>query len=311
MVGAAGLLLLPTSCGNGTEGNGDASGETRTVEHSSGTTELPAEPDRVVTLGGIYTANLISLGLTPAAAGDDIDAQLGMVEELLPDDLDPDEIERIGDEYEPNIESIAAVEPDLIIGDEFHEGIYDQLSEIAPTVLVEYVSNGGWRERFLAVAEAVGREERAEKVEADYERVISELPERLKETTVAFIRPANGQFRIDSTEAAFPGSVADDAGIPTLDAPGGVGETDEDSGFVSVSGERLDVVAEAGLIVVPDFRAFGEDADSISQFEQNGLWETLPAVEKGRVVQVPGPVYNGGNHYVAELLMREIERAMV
>ncbi len=72
LIGCAGLLLL-TGCGsNGGDGS-DASGQTRTVEHSAGTTKVPAEPGRIVALGGIYAANLISLSLTPAAAGDDVD----------------------------------------------------------------------------------------------------------------------------------------------------------------------------------------------------------------------------------------------
>lgn len=307
LIGAAGLLVLvPYGCGNDGEGGEDESGGTRTVEHWAGTTEVPVEPSRIVTLSSIYAANLISVGLTPAAAGNDIDVQLGEVEELLPDGFDLNEIERIGDDYEPNLEAIAAVEPDLIVGDEFHQEIYDQLSEIAPTVLVEYISNGGWRERFLAVAEAIGRSERAEEVEAEYERVLSELPEKLRETTVAFIRPSDGQFLIDSTGTAFPGSVAEDAVIPILDAPEGVGKIDEGSGFVSLSGERLGVVEEADLIVVPDFRSLGEDEASIAQLERNALWETLPAVQAGRVLQVAGLVYNGGHHYAAELLLREI-----
>jgi iron complex transport system substrate-binding protein len=204
----------------------------------------------------------------------------------------------------------AAMGPDMIVGTDFDEEVYDRLSEIAPTVLVERGSNGDWRRRFLEVAEAVGRTERAEEVEADYERMISELPEVVRDTTVAFIRPDNGQFRIDSTAGAFPGSVAEDAGVLILDAPEGVGEFAEEFGYVTVSGELLDVVSEAGLIVVPDFRAVGDESDSVLQFERNPLWERLPAVREGRVLQVPGLVYNGGNHYAAELLLREIEQAL-
>lgn len=312
LLGAGSLLVLaPYGCGTESGQDGQTnSGDTFTVEHALGTTEVPVEPARIVALGGIYAANLISLGLTPAAAADDIDVQLGMVEELLPEDLDLGEIERIGDPYEPNLESIAAVEPDLILGDEFHEEIHDQLSGIAPTVLVEYISNGGWRERFLDVAQVVGRTGRAREVEAEYERVISGLPDHLRWNTVAFIRPDAGQFRIDSTSEAFPGSVAEDAGIPILDAPDGVGEFDKGSGFVTVSGERLDLVGAADLIVVPDFRLLGEDDSSLAQFERNPLWETLPAVQQGQVLRVPGLVYNGGNHYAAELLLREIEQAL-
>ncbi len=31
-----------------------------------------------------------------------------------------------------------------------------------------------------------------------------------------------------------------------------------------------------------------------------------PPVRAGKVLQVPGQIYNGGNHYAAELLLRAI-----
>lgn len=312
LVGAAGLLLLaPYGCGGNEGGGEDASGQTRTIEHWAGTTEVPAKPQRVVTLDNTIAAGLVYLGLTPAGAANEIDVQLGEVRELLPEDLDVGDIEEVGSSTEANLEAIAAIDPDMIIASDFEEEIYDQLSGIAPTVLVEWGSNGDWRRRFREAAAAVGRSERAEEVEVDYEQTISELPGVVRDTTVAFIRPDNGPFRIDSTAEAFPGSVAEDAGIPILEPPEGVGEVAEGSGFVTVSGELLDVVAEAGLIVVPDFSALpGEESDSVSRFERNPLWERLPAVQEGKVLQVPGLVYNGGNHYAAELLLREIESTL-
>lgn len=306
----AGLIALAPACGGGEEGEESASGETRTVEHALGTTEVPVELRRIASLGSPTTSNLVSLGLTPAAAGNELDIVIEDVGKLLPEDLNLDSIERVGSDYEPDLEAIAAVGPGLIIGDEFNGSVYDKLSEIAPTVLVEWGGTGDWRRRFLDVAEAVGRTERAREVEANYEQMVANLPEVVRNTTVAFIRPNDGQFLIDSTDEAFPGSVAEDAGISTLTPPEGVGEFDEDDGFVTVSDEMLDVVEAADLIVVPDFRSVGEDSDSVSQFEQNALWETLPAVREGNVLQVPGLVYNGGNHYAAELLLREIERAL-
>lgn len=300
LFGAGGILLLAASgCGGDTE----SPGGTRAVKHAMGETEVPARPGRIVALTGQMDLDaLLVLGFQPVAAG----ANFENDKEINPwsaEDLDGD-AEVFKYRPEPNVEQIATFRPDLILGHiGWLEPVYDKLSE----VLVEYISNGGWRERFLAVAEAVGRSERAEEVEAEYERVLSELPEELRETTVAFIRPSDGQFLIDSTGTAFPGSVAEDAGIPILDAPEGVGKIDEGSGFVSLSGERLGVVEEADLIVVPDFRSLGEDEASIAQFERNALWETLPAVQAGRVLQVAGLVYNGGHHYAAELLLREID----
>lgn len=299
LIGIAGLLLFPAACGSN-EG-GDASGETRTIEHAAGTTDVPANPRRVVPLDEVLPPSLIALGFTPAGLTEDAEGGLEDVAELLPDDLNIEDIERIGEGDEVNLETIATIEPDLILGTDLNEEIYDQLSEIAPTVLVERGGNGDWRRRFRDVAGALGRMERAEEAEADYERLISELPEGVKESTVAFIRSDNGQFRIDGIETAFAGSVAEDAGIPSL-APEGVGEVEEESGYIAVSGEQLGVVEEADLIVTSE--------ESIPQFEQSALWKTLPAVQQGRVVPVPILVYNGGTHYAAELLLREIEQAL-
>ncbi len=319
-VAVAAAALVFSACGgtaeDGAEGAAASTGEptaedTRTVEHALGSTEVPAEPSRVVTLSSLYAANLISLGLVPVAAGDQVEVQLGQVAELLPPDVDPAAIATVGDDYAPNIEAVAAVDADLIIGDEFHGEFYDQLSGAAPTVLVEYRSNGGWRERFFDVAEAVGRTGQAAQVEADYEAFVAALPEEIGDTRIAFVRSdPDGSFRIDSGEAAFPGSVAADAGLQVVTGGDDVGEFDEGSGFVTVSGERLDAIADADLIVVADFSALGDEATGIDGFESNPLWATLPAVQAGGVLEVPGLVYNGGTHYSARLLLEAVAEAV-
>jgi iron complex transport system substrate-binding protein len=319
VVAALGVLLAacggepggPVGDDSSAEGGGATGTGPRTVEHALGSTEVPAAPARVVTLSSLYAVNLLSLGLVPVAAGDQTQVQLEQVAELLPPDVDPAAIPSVGEDYAPDVEAVAAADPDLVIGDEFHGDLYDQLSGAAPTVLVEYRSNGGWRERFLDVAEAVGRSEEADRVEAEYEEFVAELPEDLGDTRVAFVRSdPDGSFRIDSGEAAFPGSVAADAGIPVVTGGDGVGEFDEGSGFVTVSGERLDAIADADLVVVADFSALGDEATGVAGFESNPLWSTLPAVQSGDVLEVPGLVYNGGTHYSAQLLLEAVAEAV-
>lgn len=112
-------------------------------------------------------------------------------------------------------------------------------------------------------------------------------------------------FRIDGT-GSFPASVMSDAGVSVTEAPEGVGE-DSGSGFVEgISEERLDVVT-GDVIVVPDWTV-AEDAEEpdLAAFERNPLWERLPAVRAGRVIEVSGVVYNGGNYAAARKLIESI-----
>jgi ABC-type Fe3+-hydroxamate transport system substrate-binding protein len=260
-----------------------------------------------VTLGGIYTANLVALGLTPVGVGDPDAFEAQSYDQLFPQGVDLAQVETIGDPYEPNLEAVARLRPDLVIGDEFNEAFYDDLSGVAPTVLVTYGANGGWRERFEAVAEAVGREEQGRAVDAEYQAELDGLPDDVRDQTVAFVRAdPDGSFRIDSLPTAFAGSVAEDAGIPTLQ-PQGIGEFDEGSGFLQLSAENLTVLREADRIVLGDNSAYDPELeDSLAVLQRNPLWSSLPAVQSGAVEQVPGPVYNGGNHYSARLLLQAL-----
>ncbi len=304
---AALTALVLGGCGGPSAGAEPVAGGGRTVDHGLGSTEVPEEPERVVPLGGIYTANLLALGIVPAAVGDSDAYEMRPYAELLPPDVDLEALPTIGDPYDPVLEAVTAAAPDLVVGDEINEPFYEELSAIAPTVLVVYGTNGGWRERFSAVAEAVGRADRGDAVDAEYQAELDALPESVRAETVAFARAdPDGSFRIDSLPTAFAGSVAEDAGIPTLQ-PEGVGEFNEGSGYLQLSAENLRMLQGADRIVLGDNSAYDPELeDSLSVLQRNPLWADLPAVRDGRVEQVPGPVYNGGNHYAARLLLQAL-----
>lgn len=141
------------------------------IVHELGTTTLEDIPQRVVVLEYSFIDNLGSLGIAPV--GYAVDA---MPEYLLPYSEGVGATE-VGKRAEPNLESIVALEPDLIIGDlRRHEELYDQLSAIAPTLIFNSL-RGSYQDQldtFEVIAGIFDAEDEAEALLASYGQVFDE-----------------------------------------------------------------------------------------------------------------------------------------
>ena len=60
---------------------------------------------------------------------------------------------------EMDVEAIIALEPDVIVISTVQEKMYDQLSKIAPVVMIE-MKQVDWKEDFMHVANVFGKEKR-------------------------------------------------------------------------------------------------------------------------------------------------------
>lgn len=191
---AAGLAALALAAGCG----GDDPATARTaasggpfpvsIEHALGTTRIEAPPERVVTVGLTDHDALIALGVVPVGV---TDWYGGHPNALWPwaraalGGAEPPEV--VGDARELNLERIAALRPDLILG--LYAAVdaeqYERLSRIAPTVVqpADHPDDYGipWQELTLTAGRAVGREERARELVAEVEarigRARAEYPE--------------------------------------------------------------------------------------------------------------------------------------
>ncbi|SFK41914.1 iron-siderophore ABC transporter substrate-binding protein [Geodermatophilus ruber] len=178
---ALGLGL--SACGSDDPGPREAAADTGgtfpvVLEHMFGTTEIPEAPERVVTVGFNDQDFVLALGITPVGTreylGYDYDAR-----PWAADLLDGDVLPTVGGE-EIDIEAVAALEPDLIVGvySFMDEATYDLLSGIAPVVAQsdEYEVGGTpWQEQTLLTGRALGREEEAEQLVEDVEARFAEV----------------------------------------------------------------------------------------------------------------------------------------
>jgi len=157
-----------------------------TIENAFGTTEVPEEPQRVVTVGFNDQDFVLALGVTPVGVrenlGDyDTDQRPWAQEQLA----GAGEIPTVGGE-EIDVEAVAALQPDLIVGvySYMDQAVYDQLSGIAPTLAQTDEHPDGatpWQEQTLLTGQALGREDEAQRlvddVEARFDQVVSENPD--------------------------------------------------------------------------------------------------------------------------------------
>lgn len=144
------------------------------MPHDEGTATLPAVPRRIVTTSDEATELIVALGLEPVGAGStrvDATAEDPFADYYLT-------AEQLGDpEFvgaaEPNVEAVAALDPDLIVhgaADDYA----DDLARVAPTVVYDVQAPGAWQEALSAVGEATGREGEAAEVLDDYAAMVEQ-----------------------------------------------------------------------------------------------------------------------------------------
>lgn len=145
----AGCAAQPSAADTSSE----ASVAPRAVEHARGVTEVPEQPQRVVTLEPLELDTAVSVGITPVGAA------VASNVAGIPTYLGVDGVQPVGTVPEPDLEAIAALKPDLILGTEArHSKLYDQLSAIAPTVFIATQADP-WRDNAELIGQALGRED--------------------------------------------------------------------------------------------------------------------------------------------------------
>jgi len=269
----------------------------RTVRHAMGDTRVDRAPVRVVTLDTGELDTAVELGIKPVGTVD-------YGADGLPAYFNPREIEGVevvGTIQQPNLEAIARLRPDIILSSKLrHETLYGQLSQIAPTVFAERVGVT-WKQNFDLFAQALGREEQAERTRARYSQRLAELNRALPlprpSLSVVRVMPANVRLY---QRANFLGVLLTDLGFPRPESQ------NVDDFAAEVGLEQLEQ-ANADVIVVAVFDALkNTNADAVLS---SPVWKQLPGVQSGKVHRVDDQTWVGGiGYHAAFAVMDQIEK---
>lgn len=292
-----------------------ASAECRTIEHEAGATEICGTPQKIVALGPHMLDILLSLGGQPAGYGEA--AQLQQTNYGKP----AEQIEYLGSRVttqpvnvgtrdQPSLETLAALDPDLILGEFFsEEDTYDQLSQIAPTTMFTGPDRDDWQQTIGPIANALGVPERAQQViDAHRERIAAareELAPLVAEQQVMLLADPGRNAGYDSyvfNETSFAGGILDDLGVtlyepqPTLlsgedgdqIALESLAQTEPDTIIVMTSGENTPEQAMREWAATPTLANLRAVREGNVHFVDYQLWS-----------RIRGPI-------AAELLIEEV-----
>lgn len=308
--GPATTAAASTDVTNAPDGSGPAAEATRDVADLHGTVTVPADPQRVVVMEDQTLGNLLAIGFPlervvgyPLGIG----GSFANSPELA--DVDTSTFTSIGEFAEPNLETIAALRPDLIvtagiIGDEFYDAQWESLRQLGVPVFV--VTNGytSFDEAMTMLADtgrAVNREAQAATVEADLRARVESLTADVAASDV----PPTGYIRInrqDNTlyEEASPW-------LTLLGVPGPRPSLEEYG--VSYADELLaDALSGYELLFVAE-RV--EGGDFLAKLEANPLWATLEPVQSGAVHVVSENTWKAYSAPAINWILDDIERVLL
>lgn len=312
------MLMVLAACSGGESAEQPAeetAAEPVTIQGTNGEVTLDAPAEKVVALEWTYAEDLLAVGVQPAGMAD-IDSYKDYV------NIEPqlaESVADVGGRQEPNLEAIAALEPDLIIGVDFrHTAMLEQLEAIAPTVIFnpypEDESIDLYQEMettFNEIAKAVGKEAEAEQVladvEAKYEEAAAEIESANLQTkdfilTLAYSGPQAPEIRV-FTPNSMASIILEKIGLNNVHEP----EKFEVFGSSTFNVEGLVQYEDANyLYTVPD-----EDNIYENQLKGNPVWENLNFVQEGRTFDLGPDTWLYGGPLSAKTLVDQVVDTMV
>ena len=266
------FVLILTACGdketNKEQANEETKSDTITYQSETGPIEVPADPQRIITL----TNGPNALALEANVVGIDEWTKMNPLFE-----------ERLGDVEvvtEDNLEKIIELDPDLIIAGS-HMNNIEKLNEIAPTVVFTW-GKLDYLEQQLEIGKLLNKEKEAQEWIEDFQSRAESIGEAIRakigeDATVSVIESGNKEFYVFGNNYARGTEILYQA--MGLNMPEKVKNAALESGIYVISTELLPEYAG-------DYVILSKNPDVDNSFLETDLWKNIPAVKNGQVYEI-------------------------
>ena len=283
----------------------------RTIPHEIGETQICGHPQKIVVLGPNLLELLLALDGQPAGIADYFEfhqAYYNNPGEQIPylGSRITTQPANVGQSFTPSIEALLKLKPDLVLGSEFNEAQYETLSQLAPTLLLEWFDT---QTNLRAVARAIGQPEKAEELIAQIHQQIAIAREEFAPIVAAHPKILMldavqlSEIRVISKPDSC-GSLIEDLGFQPVYPPGWDATKLNRSKVISL--ETLPQLNDADSIIL-----FGRNTSEFDQlrgmdnfgrhqlsrlkqgWEENAIAQSLDASQAGRVYFIPAYLCRG------------------
>ncbi|MFC8304616.1 iron-siderophore ABC transporter substrate-binding protein [Specibacter sp. NPDC057265] len=269
------------------------------------TVELDKPAERIAVLEWQQIEDALTLCVAPVAVSDSAGYGTYVSAETIPEG-----VADIGTRGEPDLDTLYATNPDLIIIEAFSadDELITTLEQRGVPVLATLGANGAdpignMKNVFSMIAEATGRTERAEAVLTGFDAHLSDAKAKVATAGLptqdflffdGWIEGGNVTIRPYGKGALFT-ALGEELGMKTawtdeIDKSYGSGGVDPSYGLGQTDIEGLTAVGTANLFYSND-----DTADSyVKELAKNPIWSALPAVKENRAYAFPAGVWGAG-----------------
>ena len=299
----SGLLLyyLPdmTSGHNAESNNTSQTFKEKTIVHDLGTTKLKKVPKRIVILDNLYGEILDPLHITPVGATTG-QADSQEFSTLFKKQYKDAKVVSVGWQGNPDLDKIAELKPDLILMTGEQEDLYEELSEIAPTVGYQINTDENWdyHETSLKVAEIFDKRDEMKK---DLDRVDAREAVFAENVKAKFGNQKLMYLRVTDNDIRYYayghfGYLYDTYHFNRAET------FNPDDMFQVIDPDKLKDINPDLLIVQADSQELLEN-----KLKNNPVWSSLKAVQNNKVIYADYSTYMLGFGIVSqEAIMKQI-----
>lgn len=258
---------------------------TRQVQDVTGAQyQVPAQPQRLVTLSEIDLDISLALGMTP------IGTVNGRAQNQLPRYLAkvaPHQLVSVGELDNPNLERLIELQPDLILTGPLKPEMHAVLNQIAPTLVTSQWGTP-WQEVLQRVAVILNREAQAQAFLQGYQQRVAEVRQQLaahQGQSLSIVRwnPKGPSYMYKD---AFASRVAQELGLVRPAHQQEAGHTHSPALSLEAL-ERLD----GDWLVIGTLSATGEAVDAMQQATTQPAFRQLGAIRNQHYSAVDGSLW--------------------